>query len=203
MTTKPAAGSSPGSYSAAGCGDRRARVADAPGHHRKPLVQPRGRSPGGSRPHALSGMALQPVSPLPVRAETVTRGAPFSCGNRRSNDSRSSFQLFGLSSGRGPICSRRRPRRPSSPRRNRRCRSCCSKGTPIQKHHHHLGENARRAARRRPTAFRPYPSPAPFAHAGGVENAHQGAHEIGGDADQIAGDAGLVRSKAGPRPGSC
>ena len=67
-------------------------------------------------------------SPLPVRAETVTSGAPLSCGSSRSKASRSSFSFCGLSSSRSHLFAATTTARPSVSAKSAMRRSCCSKG---------------------------------------------------------------------------
>ena len=66
--------------------------------------------------------------PRPVFAETVTNGAPRSCGKRRSKLSRSARSLSCLSSSMSHLFTATITARPSRSARSAMRKSCCSKG---------------------------------------------------------------------------
>ena len=67
-------------------------------------------------------------SPLPVFAETVTKGAPLNCGNSRSKDSRNMRSFACFSGSRSHLLTAKTTARPSRSARSEIRRSCCSKG---------------------------------------------------------------------------
>ena len=72
-------------------------------------------------------------NPRPVRAETVTSGAPRSCGNNRSKLSRRSFNLACLFSSMSHLLTATTTARPSRSARSAMRRSCCSNGIAASK----------------------------------------------------------------------